>query len=538
MAQEKRFSVIVPLYKQGFSTLDTFLHHLREQDYKNYEVIFVINSPDDEAKKHMDEMIPQLEAELRDRYTVLDIGYRQELGNGNHCRAFNDGAAIAKGDYLLFLDPDVYLLPGILREYKDAFDRHTDVAFVYGDYDIKSVGRINGRPYDEYELRCANYVSGAYPVRKTSFKGWDPERKGLQDWDMWLSVVDAGGKGYYLDRPCFETDPTVTEGISKYSVDNWKDTFTQVRERHGNPIPRTVVTSLGAPLHATKAAKALGADSRTRETVFHIKPHEYENLYLLGFYPLAFPSHLSLFYEGGDMKKAKVAGKKRIIHWIGTDIWQMQHKLSWTGWKNMELMLNAPEMNFIHLAEHEETQKELAELGIKADVVPLPTEVVHKISPLPREFTVGVYTNPTQDMYYEELMYEIADAMPDIKFKFFGNPNAPKKTEKNKEWVGWVDMEEFLPTISALVRLTVHDGLPLGPVEAMQAGRNVLTSFPLKHALHATYEHGEPVKKDVVAQIRKMKKLKLNTEASEYWSQELSPELYAQRMAKYWAPWT
>ena len=532
MAADKKFSVIVPLYKDGYKTLDTFLMHLREQDYKNYEVIFVYNSPDDKAKSfiHSKKFNPG-----KVKWSDFDAGYKPELGNGNHCRAFNAGAELAKGDYLLFLDPDIYLLPGVLREYKDAFDQHPDVQFVYGDYDFTNgAGRVSGRKYSEYELKCANYVSGAYPVRKEAFKGWDETLPSFQDWDMWLSVIDAGGKGFYIGRPCFTTDPTLGEGISKYTVDNWLDIYTRVRTKHGFPPSKTVVTSLGAPMHATNAAEHLGADSRVDMNIFNIRPHEYKNIYLLGFYPLAWQNHLGLFYKEGKIVGGDVVGKKRVIHWIGTDIYQMQHKLSYVAWQNMLKILNAPEMGFIHLSEFKQTQDELAELNIKSDVVPLPPKTMHKLMPLPEEFTVGVYINPTQDMYFEDFMYEVADALPDIHFKFFGNKQMKDKIEGNREWVGWVDMAEFLPTISSLVRVTVHDGLPLGPIEAMQAGRNVLTSVKMKHALHT--EVGEqPDLEDVVAKIREMQLMGLNEDGSAYWRHEMSPELYRKRMSKYLA---
>ena len=239
---------------------------------------------------------------------------------------------------------------------------------------------------------------------------------------------------------------------------------------------------------------------------------------------------MRLFYPMGDLSKEPLQGKK-IIHWIGTDIFNMMHKLSWMAVKNIVNFLNDKDFNFIHLTEAQHTHDELKELGIESQIVPLPTKP-KKLSPLPKDFTVGVYINPTQDMYFEQFMYEIAEAMPDIKFKFFGSNAMKDKVEGNKEWVGWVDMNEFLPTISALVRLTVHDGLPLGPIEAMQAGRNVLSSTQLKYALHTEYKGGSPVKEDVIEKIRQLQDMPLNTEGSKYWNAEMSHDLFRERIAK------
>lgn len=532
MAQDKRFSVIIPLYKKNYETLEDTLHHLKEQDYKNFELIFVHNSPDDKSKEYVQSPAFKKLIKPFPLWRERDAGYDAKLGNGNHCKAFNHGAAAAIGDYLLFWDPDICIYPGILREYKDAFDQNPDVDFVYGDYDFDSASqRVSGRTYNEYELKCANYISGAFPIKKAAFKGWDESVKSLQDWDMWLSAVDAGAKGFYLQRPCFKAATPTAGGISADSATNWIERWTYVRTKHGFPPSKVALTSLGAPYHATKVAEVLGADTRVYNTIVNHKPHDYETIYLLGFYIPDWMGHMSLFYKLGNLKE-ELSSKKRVIHWIGTDIFRLQHQVSWMALQNIKGMLTDDEFSFVHLTECEETQKELLELGIPSDVVPLPVQNQYKVVPFPKDFTVGVYINPGQDMYHEEFMYEVAKAMPDVKFKFFGNPNR-KEVVDNMEWVGWVDMEEFLPTISAMVRLTQHDGLPIGPIEAMMSGRNVLASIPLKHAVAAKYVGGNPDLTNTVTEVRELEKMPLNVEGSKYWSKEVSPDLYKKRMAKY-----
>lgn len=517
-----KLSVICPIYNQGYKTLDRFLLCLKEQDFKKFEVIIVYNSPTD-VKRQVHKILKDYKKlDIKE----LDAGYLPELTRGNHCRAFNKGVEIATGDILLFLDPDVYLYPGILREYKDAFDQY-DVDFVYGDYDFEGGGRVQGRKYSEYELKCANYISGGFPVKKISFRGWDESLQSLQDWAMWLEVIKSGGKGLYIGRPCFVTDLPKEGGISADQADNWTDRYTTVRNKHSFHTSKMAVTSLGAPLHATNMAEILGVDTRVVNNLWTFKPHDYKTLYLLGFYPLAWQGHMSLFYDGGDIKKKELVGEKRIIHWIGTDLYQLQHKCSWATVKTLAKILKDPEYNFIHLTEFQQTHDELLEFGIESKIVPLPPKNTYDPVAFPKDFTVGVYINPTQDMYFEDFMYQIADAMPDIKFKFFGG--GQKKVEENKEWVGWVDMKEFLPTISALVRLTKHDGLPMGPCEAMMAGRNVLTSVKMKHALHTEYEN-EPDATDIVNKIRELETMPVNMEGSKYWKDELSHEKYIQRI--------
>lgn len=530
--QDKKFSVIIPLHKENYVTLDTCILHLEEQDYKNMEVIFVHNSPDNKSKKFLHSK-KSVTKTMTIPWSEYDAGYDPKLGFGNHCRAFNLGAEKAVGDYLQFLDPDAYILPGILREYKDAFDKHPEVSFVYGDYDFEGgQGRVVGRLFNAYELKCANYVSGCFPIKKEAFKGWDESLQSLQDWDMWLSAVDAGATGHYIGRPCFTTVMSSNkDNISWHSATNWDEQYNKVRTKHGFPTSDTAVTSLGAPGHATNIAQILGADTRVYTNVLSFKPNKYKNIYMLGFYPEGWESHMKQFYQLGNLK-GKLAGKRRIIHWIGTDIWKFQHQLSWVAVKNITGFLNDPQFSFIHLTEAQHTHDELAELGIESDIVPLPPLKQYDLMPLPKEFTVGVYINPTQDMYFEQFMYDVADTMPKVKFKFFGNPNRTM-VDGNKEWVGWVDMGEFLPTISTMVRCTVHDGLPLSPIQAMMAGRNVVSTTPMFGAIKASMDGGYPIKEEVIKLINSTKKMGLNVEGSVYWKQEMDLELYRQRMSKY-----
>ena len=522
MAQDKKFSVIIPLYKDNYKTLGQSLFYLHEQDYSNFEVIFSYNSPTLSTTMVEVRKILKKEKWLV-AYKEVDAGYDKKLKAGNHCRAFNKGAEVATGDYLLFLDPDICILPGILREYKDAFDAHPDVSFVYGDYDFEgNVGRVKGRRYSEYELRCANYVSGAFPIKKSAFKGWDSSVLSLQDWDMWYSAIDAGAKGFYLSRPCFIAAVPESKGISAEGADNWIERYGYIRSKHGFPVSDTVVTSLGAPDHATNTAKLLGVDTRVLSTLHTFKPNTYKNVYLIGFYTqsnaddpqLALRQHVGVFHEAGDLQKPMVSGK-RIIHWVGTDIFMLQHKTSWMGVQFITKMLSESDLGIIHLTECQQTHDELLELGIESQIVPLPSKILYDVIELPKKFTVGIYVNPTQDMYFEDTMYELADAMPDIDFKFFGD-RYPKK-DGNKEWVGYVNMATFLPTISALIRCTRHDGLPLSPIEAMMAGRQVIATHPLKYAVKHDLKNGEVDIATLITQIRELQKTTLDPRASQYW---------------------
>jgi hypothetical protein len=142
--------------------------------------------------------------------------------------------------------------------------------------------------------------------------------------------------------------------------------------------------------------------------------------------------------------------------------------------------------------------------------------------PLPEKFTVGVYENPTQKMYQEELMVEIARSMPDIDFKFFGDPTRiGNKETDNIEHLGWIDLDEKMKDFSCNLRISVHDGLPLTPLQFLTAGRNVVTNVQLEGAIIV-----DPDRKKIIEGIRKAQEEQLLDKVGKKWHKVLSVDKY------------
>jgi teichuronic acid biosynthesis glycosyltransferase TuaG len=495
--KNKKFSIIIPVYKSEKYLKDT-LDAIDDQDYKEYEKIIVVNKDNKEVIKTANK-----------RKCVL-VTIDEDKGAPY---ARNRGAEVATGDYLMFIDPDVYLNPGILKIYEEEFRKHPEVGFVYASYEIVTPPGsqpmiIAGRKFDRYHLTCNNFISGANPLKRELFHGQDESLKSLQDWDMWLTVTADGTKGHFIEEFIgFKTEAPRKGSISMDSAKNWIERRTTVREKHGIEDRDIAVISMGAPVHGLATAKILNADFYDHP--IH-KENKYKLVYLLGFYPTAAEAHMKSFIQNINKDC------KRLLHWIGTDVYQMWHQTSYAGVSDLKKMFK--KLKIKQWAEYQTTHDEMKAMGIKTDIVPLPCEKILDISPLPKEFSVGVYINPTQNMYYENEMYDIARAMPDIKFKFFGDKNKVGKVEENCEWVGWVDMDKFIDETSCLLRITVHDGLPLGPVQFLMKGRDVVTNVNLDYAYIINEKEGNKSKSQILKSIREIKeKNKLNTKASAHY---------------------
>jgi len=542
-------SFCMPVYHDG-DTVTKAVESILDQDYPEIEVILSVDGCEESAKA-----VKKIVAKYKSMKRGVSAIYSKK--NQGACIARNDAAKLAKGKYLSFLPADGYLLPGVVRIWMKHLEEHPDYDFLYGGYRFLNEiytkkelekfakkekisitefiernryyplpdDRFGGQQgfdymsdnFDPYFLDTTNYIDGSFPLTKKKFDeigGWDPKIKSLQDWDLWLSVVKSGGKGIFVKDIFFETEYPHPGGLSHDSSKNWLQRLSEIKKKHKIEERTTCVTSLGAKFHAKRLAYILGADFKEMPS---FKPHNYEMIYLIGFYPQFADECAQVFQNCRGTK---------VIHWVGSDIWQMQQM----DLQSRHILLDYFKKNVDHhLCEAEFTKKELKELGVDARVIPLPPIKLFKPTPLPNKFKVAVYMPHVNENFYRPDMCEkIAELCPDIEFVFFGNQGRQGK-DKNIEYAGYItDMQKFIGECSALMRLTIHDGLPITALEFLTAGRNVLASVPIKHATHIE----KPTPELVAAELKKMKRLGLNVRGSKSWMCALAHSKFKKKINK------
>lgn len=525
---QKVFSVISPVYERAWETFPKFFHALSEQDYKHFEVIVVFDGKNVRGERELKKQII-----LYPKMKVQSI----TIEHGGAPAARNAGARIAKGDYYTFLDPDIYVLSETFRQWANAFEEHPDKDVVWGLYSFIQgekaytipdavPKRPNGQA-DYWAFRYSNFCSGAFPMRKEAFLGWDESVISLQDWDMWqrMLLLDEfeGSKFLYINKAFFLTEQVRDGGISHDSYTNWKERRNYVMQKNGIAQSKLCVTSLGAPWHGLHVAKKLGAEYLPMPS---FKEHDYESIYLLGFYPGPggpTKTHLQVFAEPGRIRHDErglpdvqeyFKGNK-IIHWIGTDVLKMRTEVPWVTIKYFQDLFKKE--GIVQLSEAQHTHDELKEIGLDTKIVPIPPDTLFEIIPLPEEFSVAIYENSTQDLYYGELMERVATSMPDVKFYFFGDDAKKGTTTRNTEHLGWINLAEWMPKFSCNVRVTIHDGLPLTPLQFMTAGRQFIGNVAIFHAHVVTAD-----RKDIIEKIRSIRASNiLALEAASHWKKEL-----------------
>jgi glycosyltransferase involved in cell wall biosynthesis len=516
--KEKKFSIMLPVFGITYLDFPKFFESLNKSDYKNFEIIVTFDGPHPKGEKMLKKMMAEYD---------FDVKY-QTIEHVGCTSARNACVPLATGDYYVFTAPDCYLYPETLRIWADAFDEDPETMRVWGLYDvlradgstINAIGQVphlGGKVWYE-AFKWSPYADATFPIRKEYFMPWDPDCKSLNDWEWsvrYLKKDNWTGKGWkYIPMSFFIAEDAKPGGLSNDSHSNWEDRKAYVQE-HGDVEPRDIcVTSLGAPEHGIRTSKLLDAEYLTMPG---FKAHHYKAVYLLGFYLREDPANPGFVTRSHMDVFARNKGKN-IVHWVGTDIYDLRWHCSFEKIKALKSWFKKNKV--IHLCEAEFTQKELAEVGIKAKIVPIPPEKLYEPMPLPKEFIVGIYL-PSRDLYNPQLMEEVIRAMPDVKFYLFGDESRKGQKGDNWDYLGYIDFDKWIPKMSANLRVTSHDGLPLTPLQFFTAGRNVITNVDLKGAIKV-----EANKESIVKGIRKAQKEPLDPKVAEYWNEKLDKDIF------------
>lgn len=169
-------SIIIPTYNSAVD-IERCLHSARKQTHRRQEIIVVDNYSRDVTR------------EIAKKYAEV---YTHGLERSNQR---NFGAAKAKGDFLLFIDSDMELMPEVIKEcLNEALSRNID-AIVIPEV---SVGEGFWARCKALERSC--YLNDSlieaprFFKRETflKFNGYDESLVGPEDWDLPLRMKKAG----------------------------------------------------------------------------------------------------------------------------------------------------------------------------------------------------------------------------------------------------------------------------------------------------------------------------------------------------------
>jgi len=181
-------SIIIPVYNQA-EHLVNCLNAIKKQTYNNYEIIVVSDGSTDNIN------------EVMMKYKNI-FGFRlnflEQFNQGANA-ARNHGAALAKGEYLIFCDADIVMYPQMLELTLGTLKINPQAGFIYTSF-LWGKKKFILWPFDAQKLKTMPYVNIASLIRREYFPGFDETLKKFQDWDLWLTMTEQGHGGIWVNQ--------------------------------------------------------------------------------------------------------------------------------------------------------------------------------------------------------------------------------------------------------------------------------------------------------------------------------------------------
>jgi len=184
-------SIIIPCYNYG-RYLAEAIESAIAQTYNATEIIVVNDGSTDNT------------IEVASQYPVRLFNQ----SNQGAAKTFNRGIRLSKGKYFVILSADDKLHPCFVEKTLPILEKDNNIAFVYTHATLFGAkkGIMICREYNIDSLRKGNYITGTVLTKKKAFnlvKGFNPDLKCLEDWDLWLSFAEHRLYGTLLPEPLF-----------------------------------------------------------------------------------------------------------------------------------------------------------------------------------------------------------------------------------------------------------------------------------------------------------------------------------------------
>lgn len=192
-----KVSIVVPCYNQAqylSETLDSVL----AQTYTDWECIIVNDGSIDDTYS-----VASRYVETDERFKYL---YQENQGVS---AARNNGIAIANGYFVLPLDGDDLIEPTYIEKAVAYFEKNPETKLVYSEVNLFGAKNCSCKmPEYKYEsLIWKNSIVCTALYRRADFyktQGYSIDmKKGLEDWDFWLSLLDENSVVHMIDEVLF-----------------------------------------------------------------------------------------------------------------------------------------------------------------------------------------------------------------------------------------------------------------------------------------------------------------------------------------------
>ncbi|OGF27030.1 hypothetical protein A2477_02180 [Candidatus Falkowbacteria bacterium RIFOXYC2_FULL_47_12] len=229
-------SVIIPAYNKS-EELRASLASLLSQTYRNYEVIIVNDGSTDNTAHIIDE--------FKDKFCSRKIRFKIILQNNQGANAArNRGFREHHGGCVIFWDADVVAAPTMLARMQQALEENPEKSYAYSSF-VYGKKKFKLWEFSAEKLRRLPFIHTTSLVRVRYFPGWDKHIRRLQDWDVWLTMLEHSQTGVWVPEFLFTvltTHGTMSSWLPKIvyrlpfvklaKVEKYKEAVAEIRKKH------------------------------------------------------------------------------------------------------------------------------------------------------------------------------------------------------------------------------------------------------------------------------------------------------------------
>lgn len=195
-----RVSVIIPAYQHA-KELPDCLESLFAQTIKPFEIIVVNDGSTDNTSEVLD---------LYKNQGVKII--KQENSGANAAR--NRGFDESSGDFVIFCDADIVMRPDCLEKMAEALEKNPNASYAYSSFKF-GFKIFKLWPFDGDKLKKMPYIHTSSLIRRAHFPRFDEKIRRLQDWDLYLTMLEKGHTGVWIPEILFTVKPR-KNGMSEW----------------------------------------------------------------------------------------------------------------------------------------------------------------------------------------------------------------------------------------------------------------------------------------------------------------------------------
>jgi len=229
MSFKKKVSIIIPCYNSA-EFIQEAVESAINQTYSNIEIIIV----DDGSIDNTNEIIKSLANKYKQ---IIFLSNKENKGV-----VYSRNLAIdnSNGEYILPLDSDDIIDKTYVEKAVKILNGNPEIGIVYceADYIGAKTGQWNLREFNKKDFIFSNCIFCTSLFRKESFykagKFKENMEKGLEDWDLWLSLIELGYRVYRIPEVLFHYRQHKEGSRTSQSTSEYENLLKQVVKNHPN----------------------------------------------------------------------------------------------------------------------------------------------------------------------------------------------------------------------------------------------------------------------------------------------------------------